>query len=532
MFNSYFILISTGILSFAIIYFLSYILFKYAHQIYRFSKSILKSIVQALRKNEYIANFFSKHPKLIKFCKERTNRHSFWGLNASLLSLIFIYLLFAFLGLIEDFINSGPIVNIDIRFNNLLLLFRSEYYIKTFLFITTLGKWEIIISALLVLSIIFLLWHKKEYLISLWISVLGSSIVNYLSKLAFARPRPELAVYTEKTFSFPSGHATIAISFYAFLIYLLIRNSKKILQKSIFFVLGLIIVIALGFSRLYLGVHYLSDVLGGYLLGGLWLIIAISFLEWKLSHSKKQTIDKNRKHNSIKLISICLILGQLIFMLYFASHYNPRPQKIVQTKVTTVNNVFSLINNSSLDHYSKTISALKQEPLSFIISASNDKSLISGFEKSGWLLANQINDDSLIKAAQAALLNKPYPRGPMTPSFWNTKTNDFGFDKATASHSIRQREHARFWKTNIRTKDNKTIYVGIVSLDSGLKWGGITHRIAPDIDTERERLFKDLKNAQIIKESKKEKFVPPLLGQNFTGDQFFTDGQTYFLDLK
>ena len=64
-----------------------------------------------------------------------------------------------------------------------------------------------------------------------------------------------------------------------------------------------------------------------------------------------------------------------------------------------------------------------------------------------------------------------------------------------------------------------------------MKWG-ITHKISPDIDTEREFLFNDIKNANILEDFKKQKFVDPVIGQNFSGDQFFTDGQVYVISIK
>jgi len=126
------------------------------------------------------------------------------------------------------------------------------------------------------------------------------------------------------------------------------------------------------------------------------------------------------------------------------------------------------------------------------------------------------------------LLNEAYPTAPMTPSLYNTKPNDFGFEKQTAKNSVRVRHHARFWKTNYRTSLGM-LYVGTVSLDTGIKWGGITHTIAPDIDTERNLFISELKEAGVVTQEKLVSFVPPTLGKNFSGDQFFTNGKASFL---
>ena len=119
----------------------------------------------------------------------------------------------------------------------------------------------------------------------------------------------------------------------------------------------------------------------------------------------------------------------------------------------------------------------------------------------------------------------------MTPSFWNAQVHNFGFEKPTKIDEVSQRHHARFWKTYYQIKPGGYIYVGTTSLDKGIKWG-ITHKIKPDIDTEREFLFQDLMATGFVSRFSKQQFVPPLSGENFAGDAFFTDGKSYLLFLK
>jgi len=118
----------------------------------------------------------------------------------------------------------------------------------------------------------------------------------------------------------------------------------------------------------------------------------------------------------------------------------------------------------------------------------------------------------------------------MTPSFWNAKVHDFGFEKSTEAHSARERHHARFWRTPFETQDG-SVYVGAASQDGGVKWL-ITHTLKPDIDTARNSLFTDLENAGTVSRFQKERLVEPTLGRNFSGDQFFTDGMAYVIMLR
>jgi membrane-associated phospholipid phosphatase len=111
---------------------------------------------------------------------------------------------------------------------------------------------------------------------------------NYVMKALIARARPGglLPSMLETSASFPSGHATLALALYGFLAYALCqlypRHSWKIA------VLAMLVILFVGASRLYLGVHFSSDVIAGYLLGGLWLLFGITLTERKAateSHS-------------------------------------------------------------------------------------------------------------------------------------------------------------------------------------------------------------------------------------------------------
>jgi undecaprenyl-diphosphatase len=258
-------------------------------------------------------------------------------------------------------------------------------------------------------------------------------------------------------------------------------------------------------------------------------------MEWQLYKQKKLPSQKKKVISTkIKIITIILLLAELIFFILFTKNYDPPRREVIfdNGPTTTINDIFSLPTEFELPRKSETLTASQQEPLSFIIAAPNDADFISTMQKGGWFLADSINRGSLEKIIDAGLTNTPYPNAPMTPSFWDGQTHDFGFEKSTAKHSLKERHHARFWKTNLRTKNGKVIYVGTASFDTGIKWWGTTHRIAPDIDTEREILFNDLQTTNAINKFQKNSFVSPLLGKNFAGDQFFTDGNIYIIDLK
>lgn len=504
------------------------ILVKYAPPFFAFLKSIFLSIKEALAANPDIKNFIAKHPILSNFVRNRLNKERFSGLPLTLLGVAFVYVLVLFFGIIEDIITSDVIVAADTRVANLLFAFRDVELIKIFTWITLLGKWQIVISSAIVLSAILWLWRKRLYLIPFWVTIAGSELFNFLGKLTFQRTRPDVAFYAEDTLSFPSGHATIPVAFYGFLAYILFRQLKEWKYKINALFFGIVIILAIGLSRLYLGVHFLSDVWGGYLLGALWLLIGITISEW-LHHRKPSPLFTPAQ--KAKVFASILIFAEVIFYVNFALRYNPPVVRQETPNVIVVADVLREFSDKNIPSFTETLIGDTQEPLNFIVIAENDQKIFDAMQKAGWYRADAATFASVAELAKSAILNKNYPTAPMTPSFWNTKVHDFGFEKPAETQSVRERHHARFWRTQFKMQDGRRVYVATASQDVGLKWL-ITHTIKPDIDTERELLFSNLENASVISGFAKEKFVEPTLGKNFSGDQFFTDGEVYIINLK
>lgn len=130
---------------------------------------------------------------------------------------------------------------------------------------------------ILFLAVLVILLYGKQYTEAIWLSggvILVAGILNPVLKLFFLRERPTLEhLVTEHSFSFPSGHAVASMVFYGSLILLLpIFVENKQLRWFLQGLLGLII-LSIGMSRIYLGVHYPSDILGGYVLSLSWLLL-------------------------------------------------------------------------------------------------------------------------------------------------------------------------------------------------------------------------------------------------------------------
>lgn len=141
--------------------------------------------------------------------------------------------------------------------------------------VTYLGEWSVVLAVAVVVSIFLTAKRKKIQAVILAFTTLGGISSAFVLKELIHRQRPVSGLLTETSYSFPSAHAVISVAFYGLIIYFLWQRfpSRKIRILKI--VAGLTLVFIIGFSRVYLGVHYLSDIMGGYLIGSIWLAIGV-----------------------------------------------------------------------------------------------------------------------------------------------------------------------------------------------------------------------------------------------------------------
>lgn len=153
---------------------------------------------------------------------------------------------------------------------------------KIMLFITFLGKHQFLIPANLILIFYFLLVKRQTWFSIRVITIAISSLVlMLLLKQLFQRKRPlSPLLKAAKGLSFPSGHAIMAVTFYGLLIYILQHSITIEWLKWFLTFLVVVLIILIGFSRVYLRVHYASDVAAGFIIGLLWLLLSLAVLKW------------------------------------------------------------------------------------------------------------------------------------------------------------------------------------------------------------------------------------------------------------
>ena len=250
-------------------------------------------IADKLAVSPAVQRFTSHHTLLFQFIARRLKRHAFTGLPLSMICLVLGLTWFTVFGLTTKVINSDTIVNFDITVAHFLNSYPSDGLTVFFFWITELGSGAVIILGTLVTAGILLLRYRQSYLLPLFVTLLGTELSVYLMKMFVQRDRFEFTTlnYTENIFSFPSEHAALAVALYGFIAYVLLRVTYNWRKRIIIIFWITLLILGIGLSQLYLKVHFLSDVLGGFMVGVLWLIVGIIIAEL-LNSSRKHPIEE------------------------------------------------------------------------------------------------------------------------------------------------------------------------------------------------------------------------------------------------
>lgn len=234
-----------------------------------------------VRDHPITAAFAARFPRSYEFLAGRFRTTQFTGLPLTLIVVAAIYLASLFGGLTDELFEAKGLVQADHEADRLVDRLRGPPGFRIFLWITELGSGPTFVAVGLVATMFLLIEKRPVFVPALWTTLLGAQATTWIGKYAINRARPEfLDVATAIAPSFPSGHSTAAMAVYGFLAYVAVRrvSSRRVRFEAIYWTSALVALI--GFSRIYLGVHFLSDVLSGLLVGGFWLLVGVAVAEW------------------------------------------------------------------------------------------------------------------------------------------------------------------------------------------------------------------------------------------------------------
>ncbi len=486
-----------------------------------------------LKENPTLQNFKRKHPRTYGFFGRRFSGSGRYGRRFTGGIVLSLALFVLFLELTWDVV-FAEITAFDSSVMNFIYTFRNLDFAKYFLFFTDLGDWQTIIFLGVVLFALFLMLGKKRKALFFFGTLASSEIFYLLVKLVIARPRPSVfySLVSRSGFSFPSGHAVGSVVFYGFAAYLLAGMFKKRLPKILIWLLGVFVVLNVGLSRIYLGVHWTSDVLGGWLLGLSIAIFSIFFMK-DLARSKPEIEKPVFSKKSIHQITAGFLFLSFLFIYYFYADnpllYKPLPAPPTPILLDASSSVADMVSRSDFPKFSEAIDGDKMEPMSFIIIGSKGE-LVSAFKSEGWIIADPPTTANFLRLALAAVEGKQYDAAPASPSFLNAEPELLTFEKDIGG-TFKVRHHARFWETQF-VYGGEPVWVASASFDQGLQSYLIYHKISPDIDTERDYVNADLLKSGFVRSETEIQSVPPMMGEDFAEDPFFTNGKAYVIFLR
>lgn len=211
-----------------------------------------------------------------------------FGLPLLVALLVLATSLWAFGFIVDEQIREGE-TGTDERFAAWLHGWATSPFTDIFRAITTFGNF----ATLVVITVlaVAVLWRRREQTDAVLVALafLGAQVLSTGMKLGFRRERPFFPdpLATESTFSFPSGHALVSLAVYGSIALVLARRLSRRGDRVLLLGATGLLVVAIGFSRLYLGVHFLSDVLAGYAAGAAWLALLYVALELRSRYTSR-----------------------------------------------------------------------------------------------------------------------------------------------------------------------------------------------------------------------------------------------------
>ena len=224
----------------------------------------------------------ARYPRAWTFVVARFTSGTFLGLHLTVGLLVSLAALWLFASITENVVHHDPLTLFDIALAHQFRTHATPLGDRLFYAITLLGT-PIALGGLCAAVAGTLAWRRHWLAFWGWIVAFGGgSVIDWTLKHVIRRPRPPYAeaYYVEHSFSFPSGHATMSLVAFGMLAYLLIAFWARGARVQVAVALLAVVLSALvGFSRLYLGVHYFSDVVGGYAAAMVWLAACASGVE-------------------------------------------------------------------------------------------------------------------------------------------------------------------------------------------------------------------------------------------------------------
>jgi len=423
------------------------------------------------------------HPRAAAFIGARFTHDHVLGLPATLIAALFLWLAAAYAESVFEFLTVSGVAGLDERLAALIHVFRNPGLIRVASWLTALGDWRVVTLAIAGAGGAAILLGRYPLAAGLAVAALGNSVTVDLLKRVFDRPRPPLAYFVETSGSFPSGHAAISAAVWGYLFYMLWRLRR--LDALSAALLAVTLAFLIGLSRLYLIEHYLSDVVNGWIVGGMWLLIGASVAEWL--RLRRTAPPRLRRWASPAAAALAIVAAAVAG--WQVAVYSKARAPAPAVAVAELADPAALLAAGSGQGYAETVLGDPEGPVNVIFSAPDLGALDTAIQKAGWVPARMPTPGDAVSAVWADLTGGAMPADVAAPTFWDNQPNAAAYFSSASGPpgAEASADVLRVWRTGFRLPSGAALFVGSAGTEQ-LSNLAFDRGVASGVDARRDAL--------------------------------------------
>ena len=350
----------------------------------------------------------ARHPRTAALIGSRVHLRDGSGLMMTAIIALVIYLTGVFIDNALDLTFVPETAALDHRVANLAHAYWTDAGLHIAGWLTQLGHVPVATTVAAGAVAALALWGRRAAAIGLAVFVVGDAVTVTLLKLAFGRARPDLGYFLESSHSFPSGHAGISVALYSCLFVLLGR--ERFIGPTFALVAGTGVAATIGLTRIYLIEHYLSDVLNGWVIGAIWLVIGFAIAE---------TLRTRRfpTRAPIRAAAAGVLVLALAGAGWFAVAKQPALRQAQTAPASVISDVSATVTAEGYPLAVMTLTGEELPPVTLIIEGDAPQALADRLTAAGWTAVPAPGMTSILAALRQEVADKTSADATVAPAF-------------------------------------------------------------------------------------------------------------------
>lgn len=443
----------------------------------------------------------------------------------------------SFIIITDGLAEASPLVARDPGIDLLVAATRTNAGIRLNWVATLFGEAAVQTVLGLVAFSLLLVWGKRAYAGLVAGTLLSGLLLQTLIKLAVARPRPPLSLMViaqPSSYSYPSGHAMSSLLLLGVVAFIAVSEQRRWRTRVPTVAVAVAGALVVGLSRVYLGVHWLSDVLASWDLGiavlTLWIGGFVMVRRYGRLWPDSTPLLSDHAAEALAVTAALMVSGVVVW----AALRDPVLERGLAQPPTRSLEASATVTQADIGMvptFSEKPDGMRMEPIG-VVFVGTGAQLTAAFTEAGWHMADPATFVTIVHAFADGALDLPYDTAPVTPTLLDGRTQDVAFERPQGRPTVRVRHHTRWWRTGFAA-GGKPVWVATMSFDTGITLVSDillpSHTIAPDIDAERDLVVRELLATGRLSREPTVTVSPPVRGTNAQGDAWFGGGQASVL---